>query len=93
MKINEWVLTIVQLAAPITCFASGIYPMGIFLSVWIVIFGIGELVSKKITGKTLSTWVWDMPDGTPRPMKQRVIVAIIMISGMVVLGYHFIWGG
>lgn len=87
MKPNEMVLTILQLAAPIYCFCNGMIPQGIFLSIWIVIFGIGELVSKKTTGSTLSQNVWKQPKA------KRIILSIIMIAGMCALGYHFIWGG
>jgi hypothetical protein len=87
MKPNEWVLTIVQLAAPIFCFATGMIPQGIFLTVWLVIFGLAEWVAKAKTGKTLSQHVWS------KPMWVRVVLSAIMIAGMVALGYHFIWGG
>ena len=87
MKLNEWVLTIVQLAAPIYCFSVGMIPQGIFLSIWIVVFGIAELVSKAMTGGTLSQNVWKQPKG------KRIILSLIMIAGMIALGYHFIWGG
>jgi len=87
MKPNEWVLTIVQLAAPIFCFATGMIPQGIFLSIWIVFFGIGELVCKAKTGKTLSGNVW------AQPTWKRVVISALMIGGMIALGYHFIWGG
>ena len=86
MKINEWVLTIVQLAAPIFCFATGMIPQGIFLTVWLVIFGLAEWLAKAKTGKTLSQHVWTQPTW------KRVVLSIIMIAGMVALGYHFIWG-
>jgi len=86
MKPNEFVLTIVQLAAPIAAFYFGIIPMGIFLTCWLVFFGIAELVAKKTTGKTLSQHVWK------QSMWKRVVLSIIMIAGMVALGYHFIWG-
>jgi len=86
MKPNEWVLTIVQLAAPIFCFATGMIPQGIFLSIWIVIFGIAELVSKKITGKTLSGNVW------AQPKWKRIVLSLIMVAGMIALAYHFIFG-
>jgi len=86
MKINEWILTIVQVIAPIFCFATGMIPQGIFLTVWLVIFGLGELVSKMTTGKTLSGNVW------AQPTWKRVIISILMIAGMVALGFHFIWG-
>jgi hypothetical protein len=79
MKPNEWVLTIVQLAAPIFCFAVGMVPQGIFLSVWVVIFGIGELVCKKVTGKSLSGKVWEQPKW------KRIVLSAIMIAGMVAL--------
>mgnify|MGYP001103360019 CR=1 FL=1 len=87
MKPNEWVLTIVQLAAPIYCFIVGMVPQGIFLSCWIVFFGIGELVWKKITGKTLSGKVWE------KNKVERIILSLIMIAGMIALGYHFVFGG
>ena len=87
MKPNEMVLTIVQLAAPIYCFMNGMIPQGIFLSIWIVIFGIAEFVSKATTGGTLSQNVWKQPKA------KRIILSLIMIAGMVALGYHFIWGG
>ena len=87
MKPNEWVLTIIQVAAPVYCFINGLIPQGIFLTIWIVVFGIAELVSKKITGSTLSGNVWKQPKG------KRIIISIIMIAGMIALGYHFIWGG
>lgn len=87
MKPNEWVLTILQLAAPIYCFSVGMVPQGIFLTIWVVIFGIAEMVSKKLTGSTLSGNVWKQPKAV------RIILSILMIAGMVALGYHFIWGG
>jgi len=86
MKPNEWILTILQLAAPIFCFSVGMIPQGIFLSIWVVVFGIGELVSKKITGATLSGNVWKQAKW------KRVVLSIIMVAGMAALGFHFIWG-
>ena len=86
MKLNEWILTITQLAAPIFCFAVGMIPQGIFLTIWLIIFGIAEVVSKKITGGTLSQNVWK------KPMWIRVVLSLIMIGGMVALGFHFILG-
>jgi len=86
MKPNEIVLTIVQLAAPIFCFAVGLIPQGIFLTCWLVFFGIAEFVAKAKTGKTLSQHVW------AKPTWIRVTLSIIMILGMMALGYHFIWG-
>ena len=87
MKTNEWILTIVQLAAPIFCFAVGLIPQGIFLTVWLVVFGLAEWIAKAKTGKTLSQHVWS------KPMWVRVVLSAIMIAGMVALGYHFVWGG
>ena len=87
MKLNEWVLTIAQLAAPIYCFMSGMIPQGIFLSIWVVIFGIAELVSKAVTGGTLSQNVWKQPKG------KRIVLSLIMVAGMICLAVHFIWGG
>ena len=87
MKPNEIVLTIVQVAAPVYCFAIGLTTQGWFLVLWIVIFGISELITKAKTGKTLSQWVWT------KPKYQRIILSAIMIAGMIALGYHFIWGG
>lgn len=86
MKLNEMVLTIVQLAAPIFCFMVGLIPQGIFLTCWLVFFGISELVVKKTTGKTLSQHVWT------KPMWVRVVLSVIMILGMVALGVHFVLG-
>lgn len=86
MKPNEWVLTIVQLAAPIFCFSVGLTQQGIFLSIWIVIFGIAELVCKAVTGKTLSGKVWEQPKW------KRIVLSILMVGGMIALAYHFIWG-
>jgi len=86
MKTNEIVLTIVQLAAPIFCFAVGLVPQGIFLTCWIVFFGIAEVVAKTKTGKTLSQHVW------AKPLWIRVVLSLIMIAGMIALGYHFILG-
>ena len=87
MKPNEWVLTIVQLAAPIYCFAVGMVPQGIFLTVWLIIFGISEGIAKAKTGKTLSQHVW------AKNRTERVILSLIMIAGMVALGVHFVFGG
>jgi hypothetical protein len=86
MKPNEIVLTIVQIAAPVFCFAVGLPTQGWFLVCWIVFFGITELVVKAKTGKTLSQHVWT------KPMWVRVVLSVLMILGMVALGYHFIWG-
>jgi len=87
MKANEYVLTIVQVAAPVTAFAFGNVPMGIFLTLWLVCFGIAEFVSKIATGGTLSQNVWKMS------MLKRIILSAVMIAGMIALGYHFIFGG
>ena len=87
MKPNEWVLTIVQLAAPVFCFAVGLIPQGIFLTVWLVIFGLAEWIAKAKTGKTLSQHVW------AKPLWVRIVLSVIMTGGMVALGWHFIWGG
>ena len=86
MKVNEIVLTVVQLSAPVFCFSVGLFEQGVFLVCWIVFFGIAEFVSKAKTGKTLSQHVWS------KPMWVRVTLSLIMIAGMVVLGVHFIWG-
>ena len=86
MKLNEWVLTIVQLAAPITAFAFGIVPMGIFLTLWLIAFGLAEWIAKEKTGETLSQHVWKQPTW------KRVVLSIIMIAGMCALSFHFIWG-
>jgi len=86
MKANEWVLTILQLAAPIFCFAVGMIPQGIFLTLWMIFFGIAEYISKRYSGKTLSQWVWT------KEKWKRIVLSILMIAGMIALGYHFIWG-
>jgi len=86
MKPNEYVLTILQLAAPVFCFATGMIYQGWFLVAWLVLFGITELVLKASTGKTLSQWVW------AQPKWKRIVLSILMIAGMMALGYHFIWG-
>ena len=86
MKPNEWVLTIIQLAAPIFCFATGMIPQGIFLTIWIIIFGIAELVCKAVTGKTLSGKVWE------KPLWVRMTLGAIMTAGMVALWVHFALG-
>jgi len=46
MKPNEFVLTIVQIAAPITAFAFGLPVMGWFLVAWLVFFGATEGIAK-----------------------------------------------
>ena len=86
MKLNELVLTILQLAAPIFCFATGMVWQGIFLTVWLVLFGITEWRLKVKTGKTLSQHVW------AKPMWVRIVLSVLMILGMVALGYHFVFG-
>ena len=86
MKPNEWVLTILQLAAPIFCFSVGMIPQGIFLTIWLVIFGLAEWIAKATTGKTLSQHVWT------KTMWKRVVLSVLMIAGMIALGFHFIWG-
>lgn len=86
MKINEIILTVLQIAAPVFCFAIGLPTQGWFLVAWICFFGATELILKQVTGKTLSQWVWT------KPMWQRVVLSILMIAGMVALGWHFIWG-
>jgi hypothetical protein len=86
MKPNEIVLTILQIAAPVFCFAVGMTYQGWFLVCWIVFFGITELVLKAKTGKTLSQWVWT------KEKWKRIVLAALMIAGMMALGYHFIWG-
>lgn len=87
MKPNEIVLTVVQIAAPVFCFAVGLPTQGWFLVAWIVFFGIVELAVKAWTGKTLSQWVWT------KPLWIRVVLSVLMTAGMIALGVHFIWGG
>lgn len=87
MKLNEMVLTILQIAAPVFCFAIGLPTQGWFLVAWIVFFGVTELVLKAATGKTLSQWVWT------KPKWQRIVLSALMVAGMVSLAYHFIFGG
>ena len=87
MKLNEWVLTMVQLAAPVFCFAVGLVPQGIFLTCWLVFFGIAELVAKATTGKTLSQHVWK------KALWIRVALSAIMVAGMIALAVHFVIGG
>jgi len=87
MKPNEIVLTIVQIAAPVFCFTVGLPTQGWFLVAWIVFFGITELVIKAKTGKTLSQHVWT------KPRWVRIVLSLLMIAGMVALGYHFVFGG
>jgi UDP-N-acetyl-D-mannosaminuronic acid transferase (WecB/TagA/CpsF family) len=86
MKPNEWVLTIVQLAAPIFCFSLGMKAQGIFLSVWLVFFGISEAIAKGTTGKTLSQHVWTKPKWV------RHTLGAIMTAGMIALWVHFAIG-
>jgi len=87
MKANELVLTIVQIAAPVFCFAVGLPTQGWFLVAWILFFGLTEFVLKAKTGKTLSQWVWT------KPIWVRVVLSALMVGGMLALGFHFIWGG
>ena len=87
MKPNEIVLTVVQIAAPIFCFAVGLVWQGLFLCAWILFFATVELVLKWKTGKTLSSWVWT------KPIWVRIVLSILMTAGMIALGVHFIWGG
>jgi hypothetical protein len=87
MKPNEYVLTILQVAAPIFCFAVGMIPQGVFLTIWLVVFGIAEWLYKKYTGKTLSQWVWT------KTKWKRIVLGALMVAGMIALAYHFIWGG
>lgn len=84
MKPNEYVLTLVQILAPIAAFCFHNIPMGIFLTIWLVVFGIAEFVSKNITGSTLSQNVWKMSK------TKRIILSAIMVAGMIALAYHFI---
>ena len=86
MKPNEWVLTILQVAAPVYCFAIGLPTQGWFLTAWLVFFGITELVLKNTTGKTLSQHVW------AKPLHERIIISALMVAGMVALAVHFILG-
>ena len=86
MKPNELVLTILQVAAPIFCFSVGMNYQGWFLVVWIVFFGVTELTIKKVTGKTLSQHVW------AKEKWKRVVLSVLMVAGMIALGFHFIWG-
>ena len=86
MKPNEWVLTIVQVAAPVFCFAVGMVPQGIFLTVWLVIFGLAEWIAKASSGKTLSQHVWTKPKWV------RHALGAIMTAGMIALWVHFAIG-
>jgi len=86
MKVNEMVLTILQLAAPIFCFSVGLLWQGVFLTVWLIFFGLTEWFLKMKTGKTLSQHVW------AQPMWKRIVLSVLMVAGMMALGWHFIWG-
>lgn len=86
MKANEIVLTVVQVAAPIFCFAVGLPTQGWFLVAWIVFFGVTEVIVKAKTGKTLSQWVWTKPKWV------RHVLGAIMTAGMIALWVHFVIG-
>ena len=86
MKPNEWVLTILQVAAPVFCFSVGMFWQGVFLTIWLAFFGLTEWVLKTVTGKTLSQHVW------AKKTWKRVVLSILMVGGMLALGFHFIWG-
>jgi hypothetical protein len=86
MKPNEWVLTILQVAAPVFCFAAGMIPQGIFLTIWLVFFGLTEWFLKVKTGNTLSQHVW------AQPKWKRIVLSVLMVGGMIALAFHFIWG-
>jgi hypothetical protein len=86
MKPNEYVLTILQVAAPIVAFSFGIPWLGWFLVAWLCFFGVVEWQAKVRSGKTLSQWVWTLPKW------QRVVISLVMVSGMGALAFHFIWG-
>jgi len=86
MKPNEWVLTIVQVAAPVFCFVVGMVPQGVFLTVWLVVFGLAEWIAKSSTGKTLSQHVWTKPKWV------RHTLGAIMTAGMIALWVHFAIG-
>ena len=86
MKPNEWVLTILQVAAPVFCFSVGLVYQGIFLTIWLVFFGLTEWILKMKTGKTLSQHVW------AKDLWIRIVLSVLMVAGMMALGYHFIWG-
>ena len=87
MKPNEYVLTILQVAAPIFCFSVGLTYQGWFLVAWLCLFGLTEFVLKAKTGKTLSQHVW------AKPRWVRIVLSLLMIAGMIALGYHFVFGG
>ena len=87
MKANEYVLTILQVAAPVFCFIVGMVWQGWFLLAWLIFFGVVEVTLKMKTGKTLSQHVW------AQPKWKRVVLSLIMVAGMMALGWHFIWGG
>lgn len=86
MKPNEITLTILQVAAPVFCFATGLIYQGWFLVAWIFFFGFTEWLVKAKTGKTLSGHVW------AQPMWKRVVLSALMIAGMMALGFHFVLG-
>ena len=86
MKKNELTLTIIQIAAPVFCFAVGLPTQGWFLVAWIGFFGATELILKNSTGKTLSQWVWT------KPMWVRHVLGALMTAGMLALWYHFAFG-
>jgi len=87
MKPNEWVLTIVQIAAPVFAFSVGLVWQGWFLMLWLAMFGATEGILKWKTGKTLSQHVWT------KPRWVRHVLGALMTAGMAVLWYHFAYGG
>ena len=87
MKINEWILTIFNVAVVVFCFSTGLIWQGWFMTWWLVSFGLIELLLKRTTGKTLSQHVWS------HKKWKRVVLSVLMVGSMMALGWHFIWGG
>ena len=86
MKLFDWIFIISQFLPTVFCYAVGMIPQGIFLTVWLVFVGLGELVSIKVTKKSLSQNV------QKHKMWKRIVLAILMTVAMAFLGLHFIWG-
>ena len=73
------ILFIIAMLAPmVVAFIFKIYPLAWVLTIFNVIFGIVEVISKKVTGSTVSQYFWKFSKGNK-------VKAIVMLATMALM--------
>ena len=69
----------------VMAFIFKIYPLALVLTIFNVIFGVIEIVNKKVTGNTVSQHFWEF--SKQHKAKAIVMLALMALMWVVLLGH------